>query len=68
MYRSGAMFGRRHRDKEHALDALRQAYRQELVLHGDLFREIARQHGASEVEIEEAASASPPRRPPSEKS
>ena len=46
-------------DKERALNALRQAYPEELALHGDRLRGDARKAGASWEEIEEAENAHP---------
>jgi len=54
---------RRTAEKDRALEALRQAYPEELALHGETLREIARIHGASDAEIDEAEQT-PPTPPP----
>ena len=54
---------KREADRERALDALRQAYPDELALDGHLLREIARLQGASDGEIDEAE-RTPPTPPP----
>ena len=46
-------------DKERALDALRQAYPEDLALHGDKLRGDARRAGASWEEIEAAENTHP---------